>query len=143
MLQSFEGIELVPVPPLSIRLGQELVETKSALADGGIKKRSYVEEELFSLSCSISGDGVVLVPMEFSIKLDCPSADPLVRSCELLRFEAPVDGKSLVQNGNGDLPISNGGDLPLQKDALLLETQYFSELLSYLIDRDDDDEMDK
>lgn len=143
LLESVDGIKLFAVPPLSIRLGQELIQASAVSAEGKTKRCSHVEEELFSLSCSISDNGVILVPMEFSIKLDNPGAHPLIKTYELLRFEAPKDGEALISNGNCDMPISNGGKSLSHTDALLWETQYFTELLSYLIDRDDDEEMDK
>lgn len=67
-------MSLLMVPPLSIRLHQELVEQTVSSSDGVPKKSCHLEQILFSLSCRIRNDGVVLVPLEVSVQLDSPSS---------------------------------------------------------------------
>ena len=72
--QKLQDIAFVPAPPLSIRLQQELVETSTTTSDGAPKKKSYLEQVLFALSCTMNDQGVMLVPLEIHTRLDTPAS---------------------------------------------------------------------
>jgi len=79
-MEKIEHVRLMAVPPLSIGLHQELIEVSSQSSDGVMKKTSYLKEILFSLSCSVTDQGVTLIPMEMSIRRDTPASRKLYPS---------------------------------------------------------------
>ena len=66
---------LLPVPPLSILLDQQLAETSQTTSDGVNKKTSYLDQTLFGATCSVDKDGgLTLYPLDIRIRLDSPTA---------------------------------------------------------------------
>ncbi|GAX22632.1 hypothetical protein FisN_17Lh124 [Fistulifera solaris] len=118
-----QGMSLLSVPPLSIRLDQELVERTVSSSDGVPKKDCHLEQILFSLSCRISNDGVVLVPLEVTVQLDSPAAEPMVKEYEMLNFEKTIARST---PSKGDAAVKAIDPVP--------EAGYLADLISNLID---------
>lgn len=82
ILRSADGVggdgaitSFLPVPPVSILLDQELIETLTATSDGVQKKKSYLNQKLFAATCSADKDhGLTLYPLDIEIRLESPAA---------------------------------------------------------------------
>jgi len=108
---------LLPAPPISVLIDQDVVETAQSTSDGTNKQSSFIDQSLFSLSCSISTNGPVLLPLDVSIKLDNPMATPERTHVALRKFNLPTTGSDIIcSNGtagmDGDL---NGRPAKRQK----------------------------
>ena len=77
-MEKIDDLLLVAAPPLSICLQQELVETSNTTSDGVSTKNSHLEQALFCLSCSVTNEGVMMVPLEIETRLDNPASGTYV-----------------------------------------------------------------
>jgi hypothetical protein len=73
-LTSVDGIKLLPAPPLSVLLDQQLIENELHSLDGEKKKTSYLEQQLFGVACSSTPDALTLYPLDMSVVLESPVA---------------------------------------------------------------------
>ena len=73
-----DGIKLIPSPPLSVLLDQQLIENESQSLDGEKKKTSYLEQQLFGVGCSSTADALTLYPLDITVVLDNPVAGKLL-----------------------------------------------------------------
>jgi hypothetical protein len=80
------GTKLLGTPPVSILLHQELIESSVTKPDGVSVKTSFIEQTLFSIACSITENGISLIPYDIDVKLDSPSATPQRTLCTLDDF---------------------------------------------------------
>lgn len=140
---------MLQAPPISILIDQEVIETSTTTSDGMNKKSSYIDQALFSLSCSIDDkDGPVLLPLDVNVKLDTPTAFPQRTQISLMKFKTPTPTTSDdgVAETNGDL---NGRPSKRQKNEMngnggasaktamedvMEEASRLSELLSATVD---------
>jgi hypothetical protein len=67
-------------------LHQELIESSVTKPDGVAVKTSYIEQTLFSMACSITENGILLIPYDIDVKLDSPSATPQRTLCTVDNF---------------------------------------------------------
>lgn len=113
---SLEGMTLLPAPPISVLVDQDVVETAQSTSDGMNKQSSFIIQALFSLSCSISTNGPILLPLDVNVKLDNPMATPERTHIALRRFTLPTTHSDICSNGgsgmNGD---ANGRPAKRQK----------------------------
>jgi hypothetical protein len=141
-MESIDGINLLGAPPVSIVIGQELVETSVMKSDGIIVKTSYVHQSLFSIACAVSDGALSLYPFDVTVTLESPTAFPDKISCSLLVFKVlssigvEMNGetnrrppKRLKQASNGDFSVS-------ELEAVMEEVSRLSEILSSTIDAD-------
>ena len=144
-LESIDGINLLGAPPVSILMGQELVESSVMKSDGVSVKTAYADQSLFSIACTVNEDLLSLVPLDMNVKLESPTAFPERISCSLLVFRAKL---SACAEANGEmnghppkrLKYSTNGDIGItEPESVMEEVSRLSELLSSTIDTELDD----
>ena len=98
---SIEGLgSLLQAPPISVLLEQqEVVETRNSASEG-VKKSSCINQSLFSLSCAISPNGPVVLPLDINVNLDNPTAFP-VRTLVSLKAFQPLPSPSYAVSTSG------------------------------------------
>lgn len=144
-MESIDGINLLGAPPVSILMGQELVETSILKSDGVSVKTAYADQSLFSIACAVNEDVLSLVPLDMNVKLESPTAFPERISCSLLVFKAkPSAGAEAKGEMNGHPPKrrkhSMNGDMGVTElESVMAEVSRLSELLSSTIDTELDD----
>ena len=96
-----DGIALLPSPPLSVLLDQELIETETRGKDGERKKTSYIEQNLFAIGCTATTECLKLYPVDVTVHLDTPISAPRRVACSLVKLIAQPH-QELVMNGGTD-----------------------------------------
>jgi hypothetical protein len=120
-IENLDGYKYLLAPPISVLLDQQIVETQQeqSISDVTRKKKSYIEQSLFAISCSVDKrTPLTLFPFHVTIKLDSITSTPQRKSCTSLLFTLPKTNKhtqehnvtDIVQNING-----NATSRPLKK----------------------------
>ena len=73
-LESVNGVSLLNAPLLTVLMDQQLIENETKRADGEKVKTSYIEQQLFSVGCSATADGLTLYALDVAVHLDTPTA---------------------------------------------------------------------
>jgi hypothetical protein len=121
-------------------MDQEIAEAISVATDGSSKKSSYIEQYLFSISCALSDDGVVLLPQEINIKLESPASFPQRTGYMLLRFKDASPGTKKVDKeclSNGSEMTYNGNFHPPRMVHLSEEASRLAAILLETLDWDE------
>jgi hypothetical protein len=84
-------------------LHQELIESSVTKPDGVSVKTSYIEQTLFSMACSITENGISLIPYDIDVKLDSPSGTPQRTLCIMDDF-AMTNGTITLDDEAHNLP---------------------------------------
>ena len=108
-IESINGINLLGAPPVSILLGQDLIETSVMKSNGVSTKTSYLDQSLFSMACAVSDDGLCLFPLDVNVKLESPTAFPERTSYSLMEF------KTLTRSDVDTNGETNGGPMKRAK----------------------------
>jgi hypothetical protein len=90
-ISAIDGVSLLPLPPLSIMLDQELVEEPFKTSDGLIKKNVHLRQQLCSFAVSATDECLKLVPLDISMRLNTPSTAPLRVSASVTQFQSAED----------------------------------------------------
>jgi len=103
---------LLPVPPVSVLIDHQLVDTSHTTSDGVTKKISYLDQTLFGAMCSVDKvEGLTLFPLDIRIRLDSPAAFPKRTGCALSTFKK-ASSPPLVKTESTSTPTMNGGKHP-------------------------------
>jgi hypothetical protein len=144
-IDAIYGINLLGAPPVSILMGQELVEISVMKTDGVSTKTSYIDQSLFSLACAASDDALSLFPFDISVKLESPTAFPERIAISLLEFKA-LPATAVETNGdmNGRTPkrqkhTMNGGLGLSELEDVMEEVSRLSELLTSTVEEEHTD----
>ena len=73
-LGSLDGVDFIPVPPISLLIDQELIETSSVTTDGEKRHHAYTVQELFGVSCAAGDDNLTLYAVSMKMQLDTPTS---------------------------------------------------------------------
>ena len=87
-ITKLDGLEFLPIPPLSILVDQNIIETTSRTSDGEKVTRTHTEQELFSVCCSADDSGLTLHGATILVSLASPTAIPARTSISLTAFAA-------------------------------------------------------
>ena len=116
-----DGISWLKAPPISVMLDQQMKETSSRSLDGVTKKRRYLEQSLFAISCSATSDGVKLVPMVIETMLDSPAAATDRQHVKVVSFRKSTDEETEEPpEKKARLQISNEDDLGTLQEVDIL-----------------------
>jgi len=100
-----DGHEFLPIPPLSIMVDQNIVETTSRTSDGEKITRTHTEQELFCISCSANDTSLTLYGAVTHVRLESPTAIPSRTSATLTNFVELSSGDFMSwQNQHDDHP---------------------------------------
>ena len=138
-IDSAAGIQLLSAPPISILMDHGLVETSAVTSDGANKKTSYINQSLFSLSCSVNDDGIILFPFDVGVKLDSPTAFPERTSECLLTFKTSIEETQSNGEANGRPAKRSKHETAPGEPRLVTVTEgagLLANLLSGLLDED-------
>lgn len=67
------GSVLLPMPPVTVVLDQRMVQ-KTSSADGDRKKQSFLDRDLFAVSCSVTDDAVTLFGFDVTVQMESPAS---------------------------------------------------------------------
>ncbi len=144
-ISCIDGRIFVPVPPLSILVDQNLVETTSRTTDGETISRAYTEQELFGVCCTADDSALILYGTILFVRLDSPVSIPNRSNVSVTAFAKNPDTNaesSLCGEDPLDLPPSKrakheehrgSGQVPNVQD-LMDEVEYFATILSDTLD---------
>jgi hypothetical protein len=120
-------------------MDQEIAEAISFATDGSSKKSSYIEQYLFSISCSLSDSGVVLFPQEINVKLESPASFPQRTAYAFLQFKDSSQVTKADEDGltNGSETTSNGNSHSKKMISLAEEAGRLAEILLETLDWDE------
>ena len=61
------------IPPVGVMLHQHMVQKKYLTSDGETKKQSYLQREVFGMTCSVDDTAATLHAFLVSATVDSPS----------------------------------------------------------------------
>ena len=67
------GQHLLAMPPVGVVLDQRMIQ-KVTTADSDKKKRSFLDRDLFAVSCSVADDAVTLYGFDVTVQLESPAS---------------------------------------------------------------------
>mmetsp|Transcript_19587 Transcript_19587/g.35557 ORF Transcript_19587/g.35557 Transcript_19587/m.35557 type:complete len:847 (-) Transcript_19587:44-2584(-) len=67
------GSNLLPMPPVAVVLVQRMIQ-KTSSVDGDTKKRSFLDRDLFAVSCSVTDDAVTLFGFHATVEMESPAS---------------------------------------------------------------------
>jgi hypothetical protein len=67
------GSNLLPMPPVAVVLDQRMIQ-KTSSVDGDTKKRSFLDRDLFAVSCSVTDDAVTLFGFNVTVQMESPAS---------------------------------------------------------------------
>lgn len=115
---SLDGRAFLSVPPLSILVDQNLVETTSRTTDGEKINRIHTEQELFGVCCTSDDSTLTLYGTCIFVQLESPISVPHRSTVSLTAFVTPTQSDSVSSRlGNDD----NAVDIPPSKRAKMEE----------------------
>lgn len=91
--EKVEGINLISAPPVAILLDQKPRESASTSIDGGSKKKRYLKQKMFALSCLATETGVKLVPLMIQVDLESPVSPVERKQVSIIQFREPAKGE--------------------------------------------------
>ncbi|CAB9497839.1 expressed unknown protein [Seminavis robusta] len=135
-LDSVDGISLLPAPPVSVLMDQQLIENESKSVDGEKKKTSYIQQQLFGVGCSSTPEALTLYPLDLSVTLDSPISAPRRVSASLAKLKPeettepqPISKIAKLEEGNG-----SSSPRPPKLQDLSAEVERFALLLTDAMD---------
>jgi hypothetical protein len=141
------GIKCLAAPPISIVLGQDMVETTVVKSEGVSSKKAHMEQSLFSVVCSADDSELYLYPISISVKLENPASFPERLSSTLLEFKSP---QSFATSSNDELdgrpskrPKFTANRVnSTDNDDIMYSVDILSQLVPSIIGDDDDECID-
>ena len=98
------GNTLLPMPPVAVVLDQRMIQ-KTSSVDGDRKKQSFLDRDLFAVSCSVTDDAVTLFGFEVTVQMESPASRKC--SCHTKSFAILVYVlKSIPHSSLFDSPYS-------------------------------------
>ena len=91
-ITKIDGRDFLPIPPLSILVDQNIVETTYRTSDGEKVTQTHTEQELFSVCCSVDDSGLTLHSATILVRLASPTAIPARTSIVMTTFAASSTG---------------------------------------------------
>jgi hypothetical protein len=145
--ESTIGVKCLVAPPISVMLGQEMVETSVVKSEGVSTKKGHLEQSLFSIVCSADDSGLCLYPIGIDVKLENPSSFPERVSLTLLEFKFP---KAFEVNSNDELDgrpskrlkVTANGANSTDDDDIMYAVEILSQLLTATIGEHEDECVD-
>lgn len=72
-LEPGNGERLLPMPPVGVVLDQRMIQKVSS-AEGDKKKQTFLDRDLFVISCSVTDDAVTLYGFDVTVQLESPAS---------------------------------------------------------------------
>lgn len=136
-----DGHVFLKTPPVSVMLGQDMIETTVVKSEGASTKKHHLEQSLFSFVSSASDDGLCIFPMSVNVKLESPSSFVERISYSLINFRPirPSDTNAFDDlNGPPQkrLKLTPIDDVNQELDDVMHEVQNLSEHILATLDDD-------
>jgi hypothetical protein len=131
-----DGHVFLKTPPVSVMLGQDMIETTVVKSEGVSTKKHHLEQSLISFVSSASEDGLCIFPMSVNVKLESPSSFVERISHLLINFKpvSPLDDPDGPPQKR--LKITPIDDVNQELDDVMHEVQNLSELILATLDDD-------
>jgi len=72
-LEPQNGESLLAMPPVGVVMDQRMIQKVSS-ADGDKKKQSFLDRDLFVVSCSVTDNAVSLYGFDVTVQLESPAS---------------------------------------------------------------------
>jgi hypothetical protein len=82
-VESLEGKTFMTTPPISVTLDQRLIH-RIIQSEGEKKKQSYLERNLFAITCSVSDTALTLYALDATVITSSPAEVPVRENCSLV-----------------------------------------------------------
>jgi hypothetical protein len=137
-----DGHVFLKTPPLSVMLGQDMIETTVVKSEGVSTKNHHLEQSLFSFVSSANEDCLYIYPLSIIVKLDAPSSFVERISYSLIQFK---EGSPLNETNfdESDGPPQkrlkatySDNEVDQEIDNVMQEVQTLSELILATLDDD-------
>jgi hypothetical protein len=95
-IETIEENVFLKAPPISVMLGQEMIETTIVKSEGVSTKKHHLEQSLLSFTCTVNDNGLSIFPFTISVQLESPTSFVERNSVSLMEF------KMLNDDGDSD-----------------------------------------
>lgn len=121
-IESMNGITFATVTPVAVVLDQQMIQRNSNSSNGELKKRPFLEQELFALSCSVDDLALEIHAFDVTVIFDSPTALPSRENCSLATFKVCIDGYGDMNDGPSlkRTKLENGAGPSDRSSALLM-----------------------
>lgn len=139
-IDPIDGNIFLKAPPISVLLGQDMIETTVVKSEGVSTKNHHLEQSLFSFVSSADEDCLCIFPLSVDVKLESPSSFVERISYSVIHFK-PVS--PLESNDESDGPpikrlkvTHNDDEASYEMEDVMQEVQTLSELILATLDDD-------